>query len=370
MKKFLLFFITAISSLLVKAEINIWGSAVYLTVNGTAAFYNTRQLTPPYAIGDLPFQNNLGVFGKNSGNLKITGAEINISSTPNNVAGAKVFYLIYKHGERPLAPVFTSFSLQAYCKCNGSSFSTCGGRACDDINDQKFQIVNQSIDLTELETGTYSIELYFTANSSSEQGVDDNGANNYKADFIITAPLPVNIISLRGSAGDEDIVIRWQTENDINITRYEVEKSLNGLSFVPLQSIISFQNPSVSNYYLDDNAPVIGTNYYRIKSYNINGAVAVSNVFRIYYGKVGNTVLIYPNPVDGELVVRLAGIQKGEYGISVLGTNGQTITAQSIFHDGQDKTIRISLPAGMQRGVYKLFLIDKYKFYKQSFMVK
>ena len=369
MKKHLLLFITAIISLSAKADINIWASAVYLNVNGTPDFYNTRQLTPPYAIGNIAFGNNLGVFGKNSGNLKIAGAEINITSTAAS-STATFFYLIYKNGERPAAPSFTSFALQFYCNCNGSSFDGCGGRACDNIKDRKFQNVSHTIDLTTMETGDYTVEIYFAAADGSEQDIDDNAANFYKAYFTVTAPLPVSIVSLYAYAGDDDIKIKWGVAGDVDITKYEVEKSLNGLHFAPLQSVPSLQSTAANNYFFADASPVIGTNYYRIKSYNINGAVTLSNVFRIYYGKVGNTVLIYPNPVDGELTMRFAGIQKGNYKMSVLGTNGQVITKQALYHDGLDKTMKINLPPGMQRGMYRLFLINKQLFYKQTFMVK
>lgn len=371
MRKLLPFVIAVIFPVLLHAEINIWASAVYLTVNGTPDFYNARQPAPGYAIGNFSF-SNLGVFGKNSGNLKIMGAEMNIYSQ-DRVCNATIFYLVYRRGLRPEQPVFSTFSLQAYCKCNGSSFEGCGARACDDVHDQKFQNVGQAVDLSLLETGTYTIELYFSATGGggcTEETVDNNNENNYKADFTITTPLAVNIVSLHAFPADEDIRIRWAVENDVEVTRYEVEKSMNGLYFVPIQSISSLGSPVGSTYYYSDANPVIGTNYYRIKSYNTGGVVTLSNVFRIYYGKVVNSVLIYPNPVTDVLTMRFAGIKKGDYKMSVLGTNGQVITTQELFYDGLDKTIRINLPPGMQKGIYWLFLIDKVQFYKQSFMVK
>ena len=373
MKKLLPVLIGIVSFISCSAEINIWASAVYLTVNGTPGFYNARQPLPGYAIGNNNFDNSVGVFGKNSGNLKITGAEINVFSSAAAVCETNIFYIVYRKGERPAQPVFTPFVLQPYCKCNGRSFEGCGGKACDNINDQKFQDAGQSVDLTLLETGTYTMELYFTATGGAgcaEQDTDDNNGDNYKADFIITAPLAVNLLSFHAFAADDDIRIRWTVENDEEVFHYEIEKSLNGLYFWPLDSIASLQSPAGSTYYYSDARPVIGSNYYRIRLYKQNGVVTLSNVFRIYYGRVANTVLIYPNPVSDVLNMRLAGIQKGNYKMSVLGTNGQVIRTQPLYHDGIDKTIRVALPPGMQRGIYWLFLIDKYHFFKQPFTVK
>ena len=65
-----------------------------------------------------------------------------------------------------------------------------------------------------------------------------------------------------------------------------------------------------------------------------------------------------------------AAVSKGNYQMSVFGNNGQKITTMPVQHDGNDRTIKINLPVTLSRGVYRLFLIDKVEFYKQSFLIK
>ncbi len=372
MRKLLLSFIALSLVVIAKAQVNIWGSAVYVTVNGNAQFFNTKEINTPYAIGNINFSGSIGVFGKNSGNLKINGAEVNINST-GPVCSVKLFYCVYKSGERPAQPVFHSIDLSSYCNCNGNNFAGCGSKSCYNTSDKKFQHVTASVDLTQMETGDYTAEVFYAAaagDNCSERYTDDNGGNNYKAFFTITTALALNMTFLNALAREEDILIKWVVQNDIDIRNYEVEKSLTGLNFSVIQNISSLQAPNSSSYIISDSHPIIGTNYYRIKSYNMNGTVNLSRVFRVYYGKVGNTVLIYPNPVGQQLIIRFAGVKKGSYKMTVLGTNGQTIVTQNLVHDGIDKTIQVTLPPKMAHGIYRLFLIDKYQFYKQSFMVK
>lgn len=373
MRKLVCSFIALFLFIITNAQLNIWGSAVYITVNGNAQFYNTKEVNPPYAIGNSNFSGNLGVFGKNSGNLKINGAEVNINSD-QAICYARIFYCIYKNGERPVNPIFNAIELSPYCNCSGSSFTGCGGKACYSSSDKKFQYVTQSIDLTQMENGDYTIEVFYTAEGGencTDQHTDNNNGSNYKASFTLTTALALNITFLNALVREEDILIKWVVQNDADISNYEVEKSTTGLNFSAIQNVASVQNSISSSYIISDPHPVIGTNYYRIKSYNINGTVNLSRVFRVYYGKVGNTVLIYPNPVAGQqLTIRFAGVKKGSYKMTVLGTNGQTITTQNLQHDGIDKTIKVELPPKMAKGIYRLFLIDKYQFYKQSFIVK
>jgi len=80
--------------------------------------------------------------------------------------------------------------------------------------------------------------------------------------------------------------------------------------------------------------------------------------------------LIYPNPSGNILTVRIAGIPKANYQLSVLGNNGQFITTTAYTHDGIDKTLHINLPITLSKGLYRLFLIDRDQFFKQAFLVR
>jgi len=378
MRKFSLFLLTFfLLTFSAKADFTIWGSAIYLNVNGTSGFYNTQKLTGPLAIGNHSFSGLLGVFGKNSGTLKILGAEINTGkSNGATVCSGTLFYTVYRQGNRPASPEFTNFSLSPYCNCNGSNFSGCGERGCSSIHDQKLQNATQSVDLTDLETGDYTLEIYYQANGAaagtgcSEQVLDNAADANYKASFSITSPLAINMVFLNGTATENEVKIKWVVQNDVDITKYEVQKSENGLNFSTIREIASNRNIASNTYLFSDQHPIFGTNYYRIKSYNINNTVNLSAVFRIYFGKVGNTIFIYPNPTGPELTVRLAAVKKGNYKMNVFTTDGQLIATMPVIHDGVDKTVRINLPVTLARGVYRLFLVDKVQFYKQSFLVK
>ena len=371
------FFLIILFNFSSKADIGIWGSAVYLNINGGADFYNTQKLTAPFAIGHLQFTGTSGVFGQNSGNLKISGAEIN--TTRDNlsaICNGQLYYTVYEQGRRPSAPAFSSFILSATCSCNGSTFNNFTNSACNNINDQKWQNVSKSIDLTGYTVGNYTLEIYYGIKGQNNGGacnllrLDDAAGVNYSANFSIASPLALNFLSLNGNSGEKDIKIIWSILNDVEISRYEVQKSENGLSFRTIKNIASSRLPNISNYIFSDYTPTIGTNYYRIKVFNNNGTVNLSRVFRIYFGNVGNSVFIYPNPSGSELTVRFAAVSKGKYQLSILSIAGHQILTMPFYHDGIDKTIHIDMPQTMARGIYQLFLIDKVQFYKQAFLVK
>jgi hypothetical protein len=375
-KQLLSLFLFLLLTIVVKADFNVWGSAVRLHVNGTDMFYNTRQLSPASAIGTASFEGTIGVFAHNSGSLKILGGEINTAKTNGMaICNAFMFYAIYERNSRPVLPTFTAVNLSLFCNCNGTSFSACGGKACTSISDQKFQNVNEATDLTSYANGDYTIEIYYQLNGGEsgncgQQHVDKAVTGNYKANFSITTPLALNLVSLNGLVAEDKIKIKWVVQNDIDIVKYEVQKSENGVSFTTINTTIAKQLSTESNYVFTDLNPILGTNYYRVKAFNRNESVNLSKVFRIYYGIVGNTIFIYPNPSGNDLAVRIVAVYKGNYRLSVLNNNGQQIVSMPFVHDGIDKTIRVAMPYLLAKGIYRLFLIDKSQFYKQSFLIK
>lgn len=361
-----------------KADFGIWASAVYLNINGSTGFYNTQKSSSLSNIGSSNFTGNIGIFGYNSGTFLLSGGEIRAFRTSSSsVCGGNLLYTVYKKENRPSNPIFSSISLQSFCACNGSNFNSCGGGTCSNILEQKIQTVNKSIDLTQLEPGEYTLELFYQISGSISNNnictqfkTDNASGDNYKADFTIIAPLSVAFSNFNGLCTDNAIKIRWNMQNDLDIMKYEIEKSQNGFTFSSIGTLVSNNNSTSASYLFNDDHPNVGTNYYRIKMYHRNTAVTISSILRIYFGTVGNTIFIYPNPSGKELNVRFAAVNRGDYQLSVIGNNGQKIVTKPYKHDGTDRTVQINLPITLSKGLYRLFMIDRKQFFKQSFLIK
>ncbi|MGG9971260.1 hypothetical protein ACQ33O_05630 [Ferruginibacter sp. SUN002] len=365
------------TGLAVMADFGISASAVYLEVNGTASFYNTQKSNTQSPISTYNLNNQLGVFGFKSGNLVLNGAEVRvIRNGVGSICNGNLYYAVYPEDQRPDAPTFKSISLAVACSCNGTTFSSCGGGACTSVYEQKLQTVGKAVDLTDLEAGDYTLELYYDVSGDNSgvncsiQHVDNANGVNYRANFTVSAPLSVNLSAFGAICTDQSVKLKWSIQNDQDIVKYEIEKSSTGLVFTPIGSVNANSVATSSNYAFIDNNPIVGTNYYRMKVYHKNTAVNVSSIVRIYFGKVGNTIFIYPNPSGSELAVRFAAVTKGRYQMSVLSNDGRRLLTQTVEHDGTDKTLKINMPGSLPKGVYRLFLIDRIRFYKQAFLIK
>jgi hypothetical protein len=107
--------------------------------------------------------------------------------------------------------------------------------------------------------------------------------------------LPVTLLNWNATKENNRVLLDWKVENDVSVSRYEVEKSLNGRSFYNIGSVNSSRNTGSSYYSLYDNNPVKGDNYYRLKIFDDANQYRYTDIRKIFFGDDRGWSL-YPNP--------------------------------------------------------------------------
>ena len=173
---------------------------------------------------------------------------------------------------------------------------------------------------------TEKTEITFNVNSNS----GSYAANRFMLVFQkVLAPLPVTITSISANRNrDNTVAVKWQVENEINIEKYEVERSDDGRNFT---GIIT-ENPVAVNggsatYIKNDMAALKSSvYYYRIKAVSSNGLIQHSSIVRVNDIKSDAEIKIYPNPVTGKIVnISFSGIEAGKYKVEMISNLGQVI---------------------------------------------
>jgi len=177
---------------LAQAQPSATASAVWINDCSQSAFLNTTG-----SIGSSNFNNaNLGIYTQNSGNLTLSGAQVNTSHDPStsNVCLAHLYYNV--HLQSSPAGAFTSIILPLSESCNGSNQFPSDGSSCSP-GDQKWQRFFSNVNLTAFAPGNYVLEIYFDAQTNNSLAAPaacnstlliNNSGNNYKAFFSIQSP--------------------------------------------------------------------------------------------------------------------------------------------------------------------------------------
>lgn len=111
--------------------------------------------------------------------------------------------------------------------------------------------------------------------------------------------LPVELLSFASEAKNNSVIIYWQTVSEKNSANFEVEHSIDAVSWNSIGMVEGSGNSNLLlNYTFVDEAPIHGPNYYRLKQIDFDGAY---EYFGPIYQNFRNAnakgeLKIYPNP--------------------------------------------------------------------------
>ena len=198
--------------------------------------------------------------------------------------------------------------------------------------------------------GTTDVDFSVTSAAGSK------AANRFMIVFSQLGTLPVTFTSLKAYRQDKNINVEWKVDNEMNIKQYETQKSIDGNGFTNLSVTAATANGGHSaSYLVTDTHPVEGYNYYRIKSVDLNGKTAYSNIVKVMMGSDKQEISVYPNPVvNGIINLQLNNQPQGQYGLRLLNKSGQLIIQKQIQHAGGSSTETISLDKYAPHGIYQL----------------
>jgi len=135
--------------------------------------------------------------------------------------------------------------------------------------------------------------------------------------------LPVNFTAISAVKKEGGIAVNWKVAQPINITKYNVERSIDRVNFT---SIATVNATSVTDYTITDNQlPNANVVYYRIQSEEQNGTKAYSSIAQVSLNSKAEIASIYPNPVKEVMNVTINGTENASYTLRILNLAGKEV---------------------------------------------
>lgn len=166
-------------------------------------------------------------------------------------------------------------------------------------------------------------------------------------EFPLTT-LPVKFTNVTATLQKENVLLKWQNPDYVEVTRYIVERSENGADFTP---IASFKPRSDYNQWMDEapNSPVL---YYRIKAVLVNNSIEYSKVISITKPMASLELNISPNPVkNGSVNVWIQNLKDGQYQLTISNSSGETVLRKSVI-GSENLRESIQLPVTLKGILY------------------
>lgn len=170
-------------------------------------------------------------------------------------------------------------------------------------------------------------------------------------------PLPVTITGISANRNtDRSIAIRWTVENEVNIEKYEVERSADGRNFTGIITAA----PTNSNVYTkNDLSPLAADNFYRIKALTVGGYTQYSAIVKVAPLQELAAITVFPNPViDQRTQVSFVNQKAGTYELKLYNQSGQLMQKEQVKVVGSNFVKTFVLNNNFAGGVYQLTILN------------
>ncbi len=124
------------------------------------------------------------------------------------------------------------------------------------------------------------------------------------------ATFPIEWLDFSVEAAGEDVEIAWATASELNASHFEVQRSIDGISYERLEDITAVGTSQDVNEYgfTDRFVTSLSTNtlYYRLRQIDLDGSFEYSNVIEFDLDGVSQfNIKTYPNPVVDKITIEL-----------------------------------------------------------------
>lgn len=173
--------------------------------------------------------------------------------------------------------------------------------------------------------------------------------------FNLPITLPVSISNFSATKENNRSKIYWTTVQEINTREFIVERSVNGgTTWQAILTVPAAGNSnSVINYTVFDASPAKGTNFYRLKSVDIDNKFDYSATRRVNFDNK-YTFSIYPNPATDILQLSVDNAGGLNATVQIVNAQGQIMIGKQINSNNQPAQVNIS---SLSAGFYILKII-------------
>ncbi|MBS1662364.1 MAG: T9SS type A sorting domain-containing protein [Bacteroidetes bacterium] len=139
-----------------------------------------------------------------------------------------------------------------------------------------------------------------------------------------TTPLPLTLLQFTGEVEKGSVGLHWLTTNEVNTSRFVVERSGDGGVFSAIGTVAAKSGAGDNQYVFKDDRPLAGKNLYRLKMLDIDGVYSYSSV--VVVGVVASGApYVYPNPANDLASVVFRSAAGGKYSVRVVDAVGRVV---------------------------------------------
>lgn len=225
-------------------------------------------------------------------------------------------------------------------------------------------------------TGSGTVTFYFAGNAANGDGINTALDSVYIGTHTSTqSVLPITLYAFSAVIKNNNVLLSWQTSQEINSNYFTIEKSYDNKSFSDIGRIEASGNSSLSRMYsFTDNDPSYFEKpiYYRLAMVDKDGKKAYSKISNVLLKATATFIKgIYPNPLKAGNVLHVNFVSKESQLLLVklIDNTGRLVKNTEISADKGSNILDIDIP-GIAAGNYKLIIKSDGGLFQQSLLIR
>ncbi len=202
--------------------------------------------------------------------------------------------------------------------------------------------------------GSITNTARITANSQAGDVFTDDGT------AIISpggAPMPVTLSLFTAKLQNNNGMLYWTTENELNNDHFEIERSEDGVRFSNRGNVAGNGSTASTNYYsfIDPIMTSASIVYYRLKSVDYDGKTHYSKIIAVRLkGIASDNFSVYPSPFESNVKITLSVKEDKEVQCRIISFDGKEVLNRKITVQKGDNIIVLKDLEKIAAGSYLL----------------
>jgi len=178
---------------------------------------------------------------------------------------------------------------------------------------------------------------------------------------IFTTAFPVTLSSFTGVKQGSINKLYWTTESEMNNAGFSIERSADGKNFSTIGYVAAKTENGNSNtplnYSFNDEKPIAGSNYYRLKQTDRDGKYSYSSLVVLKGEKGFYLSSLYPNPTRDALSLAITSEKAEKTTINITDMNGKLIKQLVVGLSSGENNVTLNV-GSLAAGYYTVQVIN------------
>jgi hypothetical protein len=142
--------------------------------------------------------------------------------------------------------------------------------------------------------------------------------------------LPIELLSFKAKLNNKVVLLNWQTATETNNDYFEIERSVDGKVWESIDTIKGAGNSSnVLNYAINDEKPLLGSSYYRLKQVDFDKKISYSDIAVVNFEGF-KIIDLFPNPSNGNINIVIQSSVETSVDLKIYNAIGQILKSETI----------------------------------------